>query len=163
MFTGLSWWLGALVILPFGWAAFRGAPWLPTRRPQARKALDLLDLRPGQTVVDLGSGGGGFLVMAAKSGYKAVGYELNLWLWLYSKLRLWPYRHDVKVYRRSYWRQSLSQYDGVYVFLIERYMKRLEGKLTSELRPGAKVVSYTFKLPRRPEKSTNDGLYLYKY
>lgn len=157
------WWLLALALLPFGWTAWRGAPWLPTRRKQAEASLELLDLAPGQTVLDLGSGGGKFLSRAAQNDLKGIGFELNPWLYLWSRLRLFPYRHQVKVYCRDYWLRPLPECDGVYVFLIGHYMDKLDDKLSRELPAGAKVVSYTFELPRQPLKTTKDGLYLYEF
>lgn len=157
------WWLAVIGLLSFGLTAWRGAPWLPTRRQQAKEALRLLGLEPGQTVVDIGSGGGGFLLLAAKSGLRGVGYELNPLLWLYSKIRLWPYRHKVKVRLADYWKSTLPQCHGLYVFLIGHYMGKLDDKLTRELNSGTKVVSYIFELPRQAKEDSPDGLHLYEY
>lgn len=51
-------WLALGIILCFGAGAFFGAPYLPARRPDVEAALDLAELRPGEKLIDLGSGEG---------------------------------------------------------------------------------------------------------
>ena len=54
------------VILIFGFVVFFGAPYLPTFNKVQNTALDLLDLKPGQTLIELGSGDGRVMREAAK-------------------------------------------------------------------------------------------------
>lgn len=158
------WWsLISITVGLFGLGAWLGAPWLPTRRRESRIALELLDLEPGQTVIDLGSGSGSFAAEATRAGLKVIGYEINPLLWLYSRIRTWPHRKSVRLYLRDYWRTKLPECDGVYIFLIERYMAKLDRKLRRELKGDTPVVSYAFKIPGRQHKAESKGLYLYKY
>jgi hypothetical protein len=83
------------VVLMFGFVVFFGAPYLPTLKPQIETALDLLDLKPGQTLIEVGSGDGRVLLAAAHRGLHAVGYELNPILVLFS---LW---HTRKVRKQA--------------------------------------------------------------
>jgi DNA modification methylase len=69
-----------VLLLAFGGVILRGAPYVPTLDPQARAALELLDLKPGQTLLELGSGDGKILVVAARAGLHVVGIELNPFL-----------------------------------------------------------------------------------
>ncbi|HEU4984185.1 MAG TPA: class I SAM-dependent methyltransferase, partial [Nitrososphaera sp.] len=73
--------LGLLIVLAvsvlLGFVVFFGPPYLPTLRRNIDAALDLLDLKPGQTMLDLGSGDGRVLVAAAKRGINVVGIELS--------------------------------------------------------------------------------------
>lgn len=141
----------------------RGAPWLPTRQRTQETALELLDLQAGDSVLDLGSGTGSFLAAAARQGIGGIGYEINPLLWLYSRVRIWPYRRQVRIYWRDYWGASLPEVDGVYVFLIGHYMQRLDRKLTAELSRPVKVVSYAFRIPGREVAQQKNGLFLYRY
>lgn len=141
----------------------RGAPWLPTRRRTQETALELLDLQPGETVLDLGSGTGSFLAAAARQGIEGIGYEINPLLWLYSRVRTWPYRQQVRIYWGDYWGAPLPEVEGVYVFLIARYMQQLDRKLTAELSRPTKVVSYAFRIPGREAVQQKNGLFLYRY
>jgi hypothetical protein len=46
--------VGIAVVMFFGFVILFGAPYLPTLKPQTNAALDLLDLKPGQTLLELG-------------------------------------------------------------------------------------------------------------
>ena len=50
------------------------------------------------------------VIALAKQGHYAVGYELNLWLVLYSRLRaLWSGVHsNTEFHRRDLWKVSLA-------------------------------------------------------
>ena len=57
-----------VVILSALWMivpAFYGPPSVPTRMNRIRKALQLANLQPGETVYDLGAGDGRVLLIAA--------------------------------------------------------------------------------------------------
>lgn len=152
-------------VLPFG------APYLPTKRRERQQALNLLNLKPGQTLVDLGSGDGSILVTAAQHDLRAIGYEINPFLWLVSRLRTLKYGSRVRVKLQSFWRADLSRADGVFVFLIERKMARLDKLLnqqsTLQLRSGQEkplpVVSHAFKIPGRKIIKQSGPLFLYIY
>ncbi|MCW3978033.1 MAG: class I SAM-dependent methyltransferase, partial [Candidatus Bathyarchaeota archaeon] len=54
------------------------APFVATPTPVVRQMLILAELKPGETVYDLGSGDGRTVIMAAKDfGAKSVGVELR--------------------------------------------------------------------------------------
>lgn len=147
-----------LVILGFGLGAWRGAPYLPILRRPAEDLLDLADLQAGQTIIDLGSGDGRLLKLAARRGLRGIGYEINPWLYLISRVSLWRYRDRVTLHLADYWQVKLPPADGVAVFLIGRYMARLEAKLQTELTRPTVVVSYVFALPNlRPEVTTKNS------
>ncbi len=154
--------LVAAVALCFGLGALLGAPYLPVRRGDAEAALDLAGLKAGETLVDLGSGDGRMLAAAARRGAKAIGYEINPLLWLWSVAATWRYRRQVTVKLKSYWSEALPEADVVYTFLLDRYMERLHRKLQTELKRPARVVSYVFALPQTPVKQTRNT-FLYQY
>ncbi len=83
------------------WAAFTGAPFLPTQKRVIRKALKLARLKPGEKLYDLGSGTGKVLIIAEKEfGAEAKGIEYSRPLFLFSKLNLFLHRTKrAKVYR----------------------------------------------------------------
>jgi len=53
------------------------APFNPTPRAAVEAALDMLDVKSGDVVADLGCGDGRLLVAAARRGATAVGVELD--------------------------------------------------------------------------------------
>lgn len=153
----------AAVVLLFGSVVLFGAPYLPTLSRQQQQALDLLNLRPGQTLVELGSGDGRMLKAAAERGIYAIGYELNPLLVVYSWLVTRRHRGLVRVRLGNFWRLPLPDCDGVYVFLLDRYMAKLDDKLQREgVRP-LRLVSFAFRIPGKTASAQKNGLYLYKY
>jgi hypothetical protein len=77
----------AVVFICFAGVILFGAPYLPTLKPQIHAALELANLRPGQTLIELGCGDGRVLIAAAHTGIKSIGYELNPLLALIAWIR----------------------------------------------------------------------------
>lgn len=152
--------LGGVLAL-FSFVILFGAPYLPTLKRQQAEALELLDLRPGQTLVELGSGDGRMLVVAAKQGLNVIGFELNPLLFIYSWLITRRYKDRVTVRWGNFWQAGLPECDGIYVFLLDRYMAKLHNKITREITKPVKVVSYAFKMPDVKATTEKSGLFLY--
>lgn len=150
-------------VLSFGVVVFVGAPYLPTFNKQIEDALDMLNLQPDQHLTELGSGDGRVLIAAAKRGVASTGYELNLLLVIYSWLATRRYRKLVTVRWANFWREPLPTTDAVFVFLLDKYMKRLDKKIIQEQARPLKLVSFTFKVPAKKPIKTKSGLYLYQY
>src|SRR5258705_13133287 len=51
--------------------------WVPTPQILVDKMLDMAKVKPGDTVIDLGSGDGRTVITAAKRGARAYGIEYN--------------------------------------------------------------------------------------
>lgn len=124
---------------------------MPTREKRIRRALELAELQPGETLFDLGTGDGRVLIMAAREfGAQAVvGIEIGPvqcaagWLRsLFSGHR--PRRgsrKNVRVRCGNFYKAEVADADVVFVYLTLAQTSRLQNKLTQELRPGARVVS----------------------
>ncbi len=153
-----------LLVLAFGFVVFYGAPYLPTLGKQAETALDLLDLKPEQTLLELGSGDGRVLIAAAKRGLNVTGYELNPILALFSWVRTRKYGAQIKVVWGNYWHKDWPPTDGIFVFLLDKYMERLDTNIIQKY-PGKKIklVSFAFEVPNKKPIKTKRGLYLYAY
>ncbi len=153
------------MVVLFGFVVFFGAPYLPTLGRQVEEALDLLDLQPGQTLLELGSGDGKMLRAAAKRGITCVGYELNPILVLISKVVTWRYRKLVTVKTANFWSVQWPPADGIYVFLLQKYMSKLDTKCAQQAKEHGllKLVSFAFTIPGVRIKKTSKGLYYYEY
>jgi hypothetical protein len=152
------------IILIFGFVIFFGAPYLPTLKAQKQAAFDLLKLEKGQTLIELGCGDGTMLLAAAEKGLRVIGYELNPLLAFISYVRTYKYRDNVKVIWGNYWTQVWPRADGIYVFLLDRYMKKLDKKIIQNYpEQQIKLASFTFKVPDREPVKTKKGVYLYLY
>jgi SAM-dependent methyltransferase len=156
-------WFGAiLLIFAYGAVLLFGAPYFPSLKPHMAAAFDLLALKPGQTVYDLGCGDGRFLKQAAKKGYKAVGYELNPFVFAYAWLTTRRYGRRVKVKYGNFWNADLSKADAVFVFLLDKYMPKLDEKLEGSGKH-FKLASHTFKIPGKKIIAKKYGVFLYQY
>lgn len=146
---------------------FGGAPWLPTRRPWVRQALDLADVGKGDVVVDLGSGDGVVLQMACQRGAKkAIGYEINPILVLFSKFRTHRYRDKAVTRDCDFFRTDLPvDTTVIYLFGVGRMMSRLAKYLVEQRsRLTAKrirVVSFGFEIPGLELVKDKNGFNLY--
>ncbi len=148
------------VFLLFAMVVFFGAPYLPTLKPQIHTAFELLDMKPGQTVLELGSGDGKVLLAAARAGYNAVGIELNPVLAIISRLRTWKYRKQVHVIWGNFWRVPWPETDVVFVFLLDRYMPKLDAYMKRYKKP---LASIAFRVPGRQTVDEKNGVFLYDY
>jgi len=153
-----------VIILAFGFVIIFGAPYLPTMKKQQEQAFKLLNLKPGQKILELGSGDGRVLLAAARQGLLADGYELNPLLYLLSKAVCFKHRKQINVYYGNFWHKKWPKADGIFVFLHPRFMNKLDKKIQHEFKGiSVKVVSYAFKIPGKKPQKTKDALYLYLY
>lgn len=152
-----------LLVLLFGLVVIFGPPYLPTRRQQVETALDLLALKPGQTMLDLGSGDGRVLRAAAKRGWKAVGIELNPVLVLVSKISTWRYRQQVRVIWGSYFSVAWLPAAGIFTFMLGRQMAELDKRLNVWPHRPVRLASFAFEIPGKKPITKKDGVFLYNY
>ncbi len=155
--------LGITLILANGYVLLFGAPYLPSLKPHIQAAFDLLDLKKGQVVYDLGCGDGRFLKVAARRGYKAVGYELNPFMFAIAWLSTRRYRKNIQLHCANYWPADISKADAIFVFLLTKYMVKLDSKLKLQAKPGLKLASHTFQIPNKKPTAEKYGVFLYKY
>jgi SAM-dependent methyltransferase len=163
MLFWIVWGIGILLIAAYSFVLLFGAPYFPSLKPHVKAGLDLLDLKSGQTVYDLGCGDGRFLVAAAQRGLNAVGYELNPFMFAYAWFTTRRYRQRVKVRWGNFWKADLSKADAVFVFLLTKYMGRFDELIKTKAPKGVKVASHAFKIPGKKIIAQDYGVFLYKY
>lgn len=123
-------WVAGAVIVLFGFVVFRGAPYVPSHRRFAKAALEeLYPLSKKDLLIDLGSGDGVILRLAAARGARAIGYELNPALVLISKF-LSRKQPLVQTRLADFWLIDLPRETTVvYAFAVTRDMPKLARKL----------------------------------
>lgn len=151
------------VVLCFCLVVFFGAPYLPTLAKQKETALDLLALKPGETLLELGSGDGRVMLAAAKRGINVVGIELNPLLVIFSWLLTFKYRRQVRIIWGNFWRVEWPEADGIFVFLLDKYMTKLDVRIKETQSKPTKLVSFAFKIKDKKPAKKIDGLWLYLY
>jgi SAM-dependent methyltransferase len=156
--------VAVIVIVAFGVVVFVGPPYLPTMRKQTETALDMLDLKPGQVLLELGSGDGRIMLAAAKRGLKVVGIELNPFLVFISWIVTFKYRSQVRLIWGSYWGPPWPRADAIFTFMLPKYMGKLDERV-QKWRPevATKLASFAFAIPDKEPIAKKDGVYLYEY
>lgn len=136
------------------------APWVPIYRKDMERMIDFIDLKPGQTFIDLGSGDGRLCVALSKATQgKIIGVELAWPLYVICKIRQWindlP---NLNFFFGDLFGYDISHADVIYVYGLPKSLKcRLNKKLLTEAKPGAKIISYCFEIPDLDLEITNQN------
>jgi SAM-dependent methyltransferase len=152
-----------VVMICFGAVLLFGAPYLPTLTPQVAAALKLAELKPGDTLLELGCGDGKVLIAAARQGIKSVGYELNPILAFVAWARTRKYRKNVKIIWGDFWKIEWPESQAIFVFLLPKYMKKLDTKVIQYSFKPVKLISFAFAVPGRQPDQIEAGVFRYNY
>jgi len=126
------------------------APFVATPPDVARQMLIQAELKPEETVYDLGSGDGRVVIMAAQEfGAEAVGIELRedlvkRALQRVSELHL---ERRVKIVHDDLFRIDTSSADVVTLYLTTSANKKVRPKLEADLKLGTRIVSHNYEMP----------------
>ncbi|MGK2896126.1 MAG: hypothetical protein ACSLEY_00785 [Candidatus Saccharimonadales bacterium] len=138
------------IVVTYGFTVFFGAPYIPAKTHDVEVAFEkLYTLTTKDTLLDLGSGDGKVLRIAANHGAKAVGYELHpLLVWI-SQIASRGLSVTTKL--ANMWRTSFpADTTVVYIFSDSRDIARLTHLIENEatrLNRTLVVISYGFNLP----------------
>ena len=139
---------------------------MPTSTSLVKKILVMSEIKPGETLYDLGSGDGRLVIAAAKDfGAIAIGIEIDPFRVLYSRLKISRLRLDdkAKIVRRNFFDVDLRDADVVVVFLLKETMNNLQSKLERELAPNSRVVSELFQFDGLEVVNSDDIAKIYVY
>jgi precorrin-6B methylase 2 len=149
------------------------APVYPTPQTVVDQMLAIAQVRPGETVYDLGCGDGRIVIAAAQK-YKAhaVGIEIRRDIYdrTLRKVALLGLSDQVQIVHGNALRYDLSPADVVTLYLLTSSNERLKPILLRDLKPSARVVSHDFEIrgwkPAAVNRMTIDGqphtIYLYR-
>lgn len=157
------WLIMAVVVISFGGVLIFGAPYLPTLKKQIKVALDLAELKPGQTLLELGSGDGRVMRAAAERGFRVVGYELNPLLVVFSKIITWRYRTLVKIHWQNFLSAKWAPADAIFIFGVARIMPKVDELVVTKAKKPVRLVSFTFQIPGKKPVKAHEGLFVYDY
>ena len=127
------------------------APYIRSSGRMVSEIISKIDFKENSVVYELGCGDGRFLRALAKNkNIKAVGienfilpYALAVFFDLFSK-------NKIRLIYRDFFKTDLSRADYVFCYLMPRSMDILEEKLGRELKPGAVIISNTFRFKSWP-------------
>lgn len=142
----------------------RGSVFAPTRERQIVAAFNFADAKPGELLVDLGSGDGKVLIAAAERGIRARGVELNPFFVWYSRYRIWRrgLGHLAIVVRGDMFVHSVADADVIFLYLVPLSMERLAVRLRREAVSGTRIVTNLFPLPLWEAQQKQDKIFLYR-
>jgi ribosomal protein L11 methylase PrmA len=155
--------LAGMVILPI----FFGAPWHPLMPETIRRILRFAEVRPGETVCDLGCGEGRVLIAAAKEfSARAIGVEIDPFKIVLARLlrKVNGVGDRVNIVRGNLFDFDPGSADVLYLYLTHQAMDKLFPEILKKLKPSVRIVSYRFCLRgMTPEKVNEDKtLFLYQ-
>ena len=154
----------ALIPLTLSLAFFFGAPFVATPKKIIKEVIELSEMNGNDFVIDLGSGDGRVLIESAKICKKAVGFEINPFLVIWTKIivLLNGRQTKIEVKFQNYNKSKLSDASIVFMYSIRKFVPALENNLKRELRPGTKIISYKFPLTLFKQiTKTKSNIYLY--
>jgi precorrin-6B methylase 2 len=133
-----------------------------------RQMLLVAEVQPGEVVIDVGSGDGRIVMMAAEAfGAKGIGIELDEGLVGISRSLVTARGLDdqVQIIHANALDVDLSPADVITLYLEVEGLKLLRPHLEHTLRPGTRVVSYVSKIPEwteLPESVEEEEVWLYR-
>lgn len=149
------------------------APSYPSPQPVVDRMLALADIKPGETVYDLGCGDGRIVITAAmKFSAKAVGVEIrrDIYESTAAYVASLGLSEQVHIIHGDALKTNLAPADVVTLYLLTSSNERLRPVLETQLRKGARVVSHDFEIrgwkPEKTERVLVEGrphmIYVYK-
>ena len=140
----------ALLLVAFGAHAQETewqVPFITTPEEVVEHMLELDGTRAGDLVVDLGSGDGRIVIIAArKFGARGLGIELDERLVEKSRdnARAAGVADRVSFVQGNVLNADISKASVVTVYLLPNLIGQLQQRFTGELRPGTRIVSHAF-------------------
>jgi cyclopropane fatty-acyl-phospholipid synthase-like methyltransferase len=137
------------------------APFVQTPLEVAKKMLELAQVKPGESLYDLGCGDGRLVILAAKDiGAKSTGIELreDLVERARTEVKRLNLEGKVNVIQGNFFDVTISDANVVTLYLTSSANERLRPKLEAELKPGSRVISHDFKVPGWKPSAVYDEL-----
>ena len=139
--------------LPLPWSVRAGnlpdIGYVPMPHGMVRTMLATAEVKPGETLYDLGCGDGRIVIAAARHfGARAIGFDLNVELVQAARAAAAAagVRHQATFQRANIFSLDLSGADVITLYLLRELNLKLVPQLKA-LKPGARVVCYEFDLP----------------
>ncbi len=144
--------LGSMRALPYFLRAqlILEVPFVPSPMNIVHAMLELANPRPGELLVDLGSGDGSILIEAAKNyGCRCIGYEINPVLVFISRKRVAEegLQGLVTIIHGDILDADIGEADIITAYLSRKAMSILRRKFEREAKEGARIVSHNYPIP----------------
>ena len=162
---------------------FLELPYVPARSDKVLTIIKLANIKSGDIAIDLGSGDGRLLFAAAKEGAHAIGYEINPFLVLLTRIKAQllhlrgggiapPQRGkghlgggQISVKRQNLWQADLKDADVIFVYGRQKTMQKFQDFVYKNARRGTRIIvnsDLTIPFPTKKPLKSKNGLFLYK-
>jgi len=159
----------------FGQTPYYGnrlSPYVASPIKVVDRMLELANIKPGETVYDLGCGDGRVLIAAVeKYNAKAIGVEIDPKIAAKARasIKKEGIEGQARVIRGDLLQVDLTGADVVVIYLERELNKELRPRLEKYLKPGARVISHDYPVPGwkaakvdRPSATYNHVIYVYE-
>lgn len=158
----------AVVVAAYAETVRPDVHFVPTPEPVVDRMLELAQPKPGEFLIDLGSGDGRIPIAAAKRyGVRALGVDID-------PVRISEATANAKsagvedkvdFRRENLFETDISKADIVTLYLLDSLNLKLRPRLLSELKPGTRIVSHSFSMgdwtPERQETVNGRSVYFW--
>ncbi len=138
-----------ILLLSFAYGSLRGAPWVPTKKHDVQRFLNLAEVKENEIFYELGCGDARITCAAGNAGAKATGFDVSLFPFIIAQIRVLfsKNRKNINIKYRDIWFLNFKDADLVYMFLMPETYEKIKPKLEKELKPGARVITYVWPMP----------------
>lgn len=135
------------------WATLFGSPIVYSRKQAVSDSLHLAGVEKGDLVLDLGSGDGRSLIIAAKEfRAKGIGVDRSLFCYIRSKINVFlaGETKNIRIIRGDFKvaEKFLKTADVVYLYLLNTTLAEIEDWLFGSIGNKTKIVSLVFWFPK---------------
>ncbi|MCK9351379.1 MAG: hypothetical protein WCT49_02960 [Candidatus Paceibacterota bacterium] len=139
--------VGIILLLILRDSIFADVPFVPVRRYAVAKIIELLDMRSGDVLVDMGCGDGRILIDAVKTVSKVRGIGMEKGIIPFFVASFLSRNYPVKIRYEEISRTDISSATHIYCYLSPKLMTQLGPKFLRECQPKTKIVSCDFEIP----------------
>jgi SAM-dependent methyltransferase len=131
-----------------------GSFYVATKNKETKAFLKEAGLKKGQYFLELGSGDGRVLRIAAKEyGVVGKGIDINPVLNFWANFRARSqHLKDVTFTKENVLKTDFSKADVIYIFLMPKLIKKFDDRLAKEARKGTLIISHGFTVPALEKK-----------
>ncbi|TSC69268.1 MAG: methyltransferase type 11 [Parcubacteria group bacterium Gr01-1014_66] len=142
----------------------KGAPFVRSSSALQNDVMTIARIRPGERVLDLGSGDGSLLILAAEYGAYGTGIEINPFLVMIARARIRQKGlcHRIRIIWGDIFNTPLPSTDLVIFYLWPETLMRLRTKLIQELSSHTRLVSLAFPIREWIPEQKLGNTFLYR-
>ena len=154
-----------VILAVFLLTVFFGAPYVPTHKKELIKLFEKLKLSKNDILADIGSGDGVVLKTASNFSAESIGFEINPFLVLFSKVRLRKCK-NVQIYLKNFW--TVFPIENITVFYTFGHQERIHKMLNlSQIQANAQkspllFISYGFEIKNLKPFKISGAHFVYK-